>query len=241
MKTFVFLQLIITGALCPLFSQNPDTTLIDTFTDSRDGHLYKCVKIGTQIWMEENLAYIPNIGKAYQQNLMEMNGIRIRTQGEAKAGGNYPFGCFYDWGLANNDSLGNGKDVCPIGWHLPSDDEWKVLEIFLGMTESDANKMYYRTTGQVGKKLKSTSGWEDNDNGDNQSGFNAFPAGCRSENGTFENFGDGAFFWLSSSGSESKACYRYIYASPENNIGGVYRYSSTSFKTSSFSVRCIKD
>jgi uncharacterized protein (TIGR02145 family) len=242
MKAFIILQLIITGSLCSLFSQNPDSSLYSTFIDSRDSHLYISVKIGTQVWMEENLVFIPKTGKVYQQSLTDKE-IRIKTQGEAMPGRDYPFGCLYDWDLANNDSLGNRKDICPIGWHLPSDYEWKILEMFLGMTESEVNNWGYRTTGQVSEKLKSTSGWEDNNNGDNRSGFNALPAGCRYGNGKYEHFGDGAFFWSSAIGSEDKAIHRYISASPQQDkySGGIFRYTSTSNKTSSYSVRCIRD
>jgi len=80
-----------------------------SFTDSRDGKVYKTVKIGTQTWMAENLAYKAGYGCwAYNNN----------DSNVAK------YGYLYDWKLA--------KTVCPAGWHLPSDAEWLALIKYLG-------------------------------------------------------------------------------------------------------------
>jgi len=67
------------------------------------------------------------------------------------------------------------KRACPPGWHLSSDEEWIALEVFLGMSESEAYSITYWRTGSVGKKMKSATGWKYDLNGDNTSGFNALP------------------------------------------------------------------
>jgi uncharacterized protein (TIGR02145 family) len=80
-----------------------------TFTDSRDSKVYKTVKIGTQIWMAENLAYKTN-GNIWAYNNDESNVVK--------------YGYLYDWTTA--------KKACPAGWHLPTDDEWTKLINYLG-------------------------------------------------------------------------------------------------------------
>jgi len=82
----------------------------ETFTDSRDGNVYKTVKIGNQFWMAENLAYMPISGNywAYDNNISNIS----------------VYGYLYDWNTACK--------VCPKGWHLPSDAEWSELSDSLG-------------------------------------------------------------------------------------------------------------
>jgi uncharacterized protein (TIGR02145 family) len=89
---------------------NENTDASTKFTDSRDGKVYKVVKIGTQIWMAENLAYKPNIGNCWAYDNKESN---VAT-----------YGYLYDWETANK--------ACPKGWHLPSDAEWTQLIDYLG-------------------------------------------------------------------------------------------------------------
>jgi uncharacterized protein (TIGR02145 family) len=91
-----------------------------TFTDSRDGKVYKTVKIGTQTWMAENLAYYDGTCCAYNNDDDKVNN----------------FGYLYTWKVATK--------VCPEGWHLPSDGEWAILEESLGLSERKAFKIGLR-------------------------------------------------------------------------------------------------
>jgi uncharacterized protein (TIGR02145 family) len=80
-----------------------------TLTDLRDKKTYKTVKIGTQIWMAENLGYKATSGcYAYENN---ENNAKI-------------YGYLYNWESA--------KKVCPSGWHLSSKDDWSALLTYLG-------------------------------------------------------------------------------------------------------------
>ena len=124
-KAMILLSLFLTLG-SSIYGQNSGT-----FTDRRDGELYKWVKIDNQIWMAENLRYASS-GSGYYDL--------------------HEYGRFYNWESA--------KKACPPEWHLPSDEEWKVLERFLGMTKSEINNESWveRESGKVGLKLKSKSG-----------------------------------------------------------------------------------
>jgi uncharacterized protein (TIGR02145 family) len=169
---------------------------IDIFTDIRDGKQYKCVKIGTQLWMAQNLAFKVN-GGCWAYNNDESNVEK--------------YGYLYDWEIA--------KKACPDGWHLPSDREWKQLEEHLGMSLLDTNKTGWR--GNIGEELKSKNGWFSGGNGSNSSGFNALPGGYRYSDGSFNNVGKNAYFWSSSAKGSEHAWFRELfYFSVE-----VFRYS----------------
>ena len=180
------------------------------FTDKRDDKKYKTIKIGNQIWMAENLAYIPSIGwnNAYDDNYENIKN----------------YGCLYDWPTACN--------AAPKGWHLPSDEEWKQLEISLGVIDDEIDKSgydYYRGNG-IGEKLKHTS-WD----GTNESGFNALPAGQHTDLfDTYNMLNTGTKFWTSTPVSD-EAWYREL----ESGKNGVLRNKTG--KGSGYSVRCIKD
>ncbi len=181
------------------------------FTDLRDGNRYKVVKIGSQIWMAENLRF------------KVLNGCWAYDDNEENA---KKYGYLYDWETACK--------VAPKGWHLPSDDEWKQLEIALGMSKTEADKEWLRGEG-IGAKLKSVSGWKYEGNGTNESGFNALPVGCCKINGSFNEDGYNANVWSSTPRGGEDAWYHSLGC----NYSGVGRYDG--FRTYGFSVRLIKD
>jgi len=191
------------------------------FIDPRDGTRYKTVKIGNQIWMAENLKYLPSVvgpGTGSETTsyyyVYGYNGTDVLA---AKATDNYKtYGVLYNWEAA--------KASCPKGWHLPSDTEYKILEMYLGMTQAQADATGWRGTDQ-GTKLK--------ENG--SSGFNALMSGYRNSDGSFSYIGSRTYFWSSSASSSSNAWSRVLYAS----YSTVYRYDIN--KAFGFSVRCLRD
>lgn len=200
--------------------------------DSRDSYSYKWITIGTQMWMVENLAYLPSVSSSYDGSYSDpyyyVYGYEGTSVSSAKATDNYTtYGVIYNWEAA--------KIACPTGWHLPSDDEWKILEKHLGMSHSDADDIGARYSGDVGKKLKSTSGWIHNGNGNNSSGFNVLPGGYRTDAGGFGLLGYGGNFWSSTEDAWSNAWFRnldyYDHAVARN--GNHRRYN--------LSVRCLKN
>jgi uncharacterized protein (TIGR02145 family) len=110
----------------------------DSFTDSRDGHLYKTVTIGTQIWMAENLAYLPEVNlpteSSETQSKYYVYDYYESSVSAAKDTENYiNYGVLYNWPAAVKS--------CPNGWHLPSDEEWTKLENYL--SQSNQSKVNF--------------------------------------------------------------------------------------------------
>ncbi len=181
-----------------------------TFVDSRDNKIYKTVKIGDQWWMAENLAFNAGSGCwAYGNN---ENNVAI-------------YGRLYTWDTALKS--------CPSGWHLPSNDEWKQLEMTIGMSQSEASDLYAR--GKVGSKLKSPIGWIINMVGTDDYGFYGLPGGMHDTDGSFNDIGERIYWWTSSQESSSGAWYRRLAYSTS------YIYLYPGKKAYGFSVRCIKD
>lgn len=204
-----------------------------TFTDSRDGNVYGWIKIGEQIWMAENLAYLPVVNQRQEESrtsplyyVYDYEGTDIV---EAKATSKYgEFGVLYNWPAA--------RIVAPEGWHVPTDEEWKELEIFLGMTSVDADKSgIYRWSGSVGNKLKATTGWSGDEEENNSSGFNALPAGERGTTNQFVEQGEKASFWTATEEDANKAYRRLL----EGSQPGVFRQDY--YKEFGYSVRCVRD
>jgi len=184
-----------------------------TFIDERDYQVYDWVRIGEQIWMAKNLNYV-TVSGSWCYDDQDTNCIT--------------YGRLYDWETA--------KQVCPDGWHLPIDYEWKKLEHQLGMRTKEIEKTGYRGTDEGGK-LKETglTHWRALNKGStNASGFSALPGGYRNSIGSFSSIGDCAFFWSSMKTSDSHAWCRIL----NYNYSDVVRYPFNTGK--GFSVRCIK-
>jgi uncharacterized protein (TIGR02145 family) len=128
------------------------------------------------------------------------------------------YGKLYNW-YAVSDPRG----LCPVGWHVPSDDEWTVLTNALGGANVAENKM------------KSKSGWKDNGNGNNSSSFSGLPGGFRSSFGDFNDVGRDGSWWSTSGSGPTNAWTRSLYC----NGGSPSRVSAS--KQGGFSVRCLRD
>lgn len=206
------------------------------FTDTRDNHEYQAVKISSQTWMAENLAYLPHVSPSYEQGGIWVYGYSGFDVNAASATENFrKYGCLYDWPTAISDNQGNGKDICPPGWHLPDDAEWKGLEQALGMDPMELDSVGWRFTGDVGNKLKFESGWDSDGNGSNSSSFSSKPAGYRYATGGFLGLGGFATYWTATTFDKESAIRRYLY----NTQTAIGRFND--FTTSGFSVRCLKD
>jgi len=148
------------------------------------------------------------------------------------------YGKLYNW-YAVDDSRG----LCPPGWLVPSDADWKQLEMYLGMSEQDANLSGSRGS-PVGGKLKSTRtdpdappGWKSPNTGaTNESGFSGFPGGFSDYFGTFSSIGYHGYWWSS---SEKQGWLSAFSRSLNSHHSDVYRKISD--MRDGLSVRCIRD
>ncbi len=174
--------------------------VVDTLVDERDGKVYKTVEIDGKVWMAENLNFVTSKSWCYagkEENCEE-------------------FGRLYFLDAAQN--------ACPAGWHLPSDDEWKELEMYLGMTELDANKNNSWRGTNEGEKLMS----------DTILGFNALLGGYRNPPANNMLKGLQAFFWTST------AVNGFGYMRQIRN-GSTKIFRRIRPRSWAFSVRCVKD
>lgn len=207
----------------------------DEITDTRDGKIYKTVKIGEQIWTAYNLAYLPMINCPDSNSSIiphyYVHGYKGMRLSEVVNTVNYKvFGVLYNWKAAIN--------ACPEGWHLPSDDEWKKLEIYLGMNQLEADSMSIRGSTE-GDKLKSadTRYWgATSTNPTNESGFSGLPGGTyRYDQCLFTPVERNGVFWTSTERGDDHAWGRLL----DNGGSRIFRGSPN--KKNGYSVRCIRD
>ena len=216
-----------------------EETTSGTFIDSRDGNEYNWVQIGNQVWMAENLAYLPRVNRVAAGSedaagsYYYVYGYDGTNVTDAKATDNYTtYGVLYNWTAAMNGEASSTTNpsgiqgVCPAGWHLPSDAEWTELTDYLGGTSVAGGKL--KETG--------TTHWASpNAGATNETGFTALPGGLRYNNGSFYNIGNHGYWWSAAENYAVSAWYRYMYY----NNSGVSRGNDN--KELGFSVRCLRD
>jgi uncharacterized protein (TIGR02145 family) len=226
----------------------------NTFVDSRDGKEYKTIKIGDQVWMAENLAYLPSVSPSSDGSETDPYYYVYDYQGTdvaaAKETDNYKtYGVLYNWPAAmagatsSNSNPSKVQGVCPAGWHLPSDAEWTQLGLFL-----IANGYNYDGTtsgNKIAKSMAAPNLWYkisntgvigDNLSLNNRSGFSALPGGYRGmPSGNFVSLGFNGAWWSCSENDNYTAWYRGL----SFNAVSVSRIAT--IKSQGFSVRCIKN
>lgn len=196
-----------------------------------EGNTYKTIKIGNQVWMAENLRTTKyNDGTTIPLIIDNTSWIGLSTPGY----------CWYNhdsetykatYGALYNqyavDALSNGgKNVCPTGWHVPTDLQWTTLTTYLGGESVAGGKL----------KEAGTTHWMGNTGGTNETGFTALPGGSRTPSiSAFNLVGIGGYWRSSTEFNTSNAWYRSI----TNNSSSVNRLSNT--KLFGFSVRCLMD
>ncbi|OYT15060.1 MAG: hypothetical protein B7C24_15050 [Bacteroidetes bacterium 4572_77] len=196
------------------------------------GQLYHTVQIGTQCWMEENL----NIGTRINgsQEMQANSSIEKYCYDDSEENCD-TYGGLYQWNELMQYATQEGvQGICPDGWHIPTDNEWKQMEMYLGMSQSEADNEGPRGTDE-GRKLKSTSGWNYDGNGTNSSGFSALPWSARYSDGEFGSLGISGYWWSSTEGSDSVSWSRRL----SNSNDQVFRWDYP--KTYGYSVRCLKN
>ena len=197
----------------------------DTVTDI-DGNSYKTVKIGTQVWMAENLKV------THYRNGEEISNVTINSDWANLSTGAWcvyendadyekTYGNLYNW-YAVNDA----RQLAPKGWHVPTDEEWNTLINYLGGVNVAGGNL----------KEAGTTHWKaPNEGAVNKVMFSALPGGCRGSSGTFLDVGDNGYWWSSTEIDPTNAWNRYLFCSN----GYVNSFYLT--KSSGYSVRCVKD
>jgi uncharacterized protein (TIGR02145 family) len=180
------------------------------FTDSRNGQKYRAVKVGGKTWMAENLKYQTENSWCYENDNSNCN----------------KYGRLYTWNAA--------KGACPTGWRLPSRADWDRLGQAVGGAREPDGDGTIDWKG-AGKKLKASSGWNEDGNGTDDYGFSALPGGLRLSDGDFGSAGNDGNWWAATERDASGAYYRAM------NYYGDYVYENAGNGEYSFSVRCVRD
>jgi uncharacterized protein (TIGR02145 family) len=226
MKTNVVL---ISAAVCLwIGSCEPEKTLpkySGTVKDN-DGNSYHTVLIGDQTWTAESLK-TTHFNDGSSIPLIENDNSWINSTKPAycwynnkDSAGKAIYGALYNWYTVNSEKL------CPIGWHIPTDEEWTALTNFLGGEEIAANKL----------KEAGTKHWKGSNSGaTNETFFTALPGGARDIDGQFYELGNSGAWWTSSPYSTNKALYRFMESSSGEVTTDFY------YRMAGLSVRCIKD
>jgi len=201
-----------------------------SLTDARDGMTYTTVTIGSQTWMSQNLAWLPAVfpvnDSQFDLPCYYVYGYNGRDVSLAKESQMYSlYGALYNFTAA--------ASACPSGWHLPSEEEWRVLEEYLGMSKEESGGRDWRGSGQIGPKVKSIAGWKEGTS-TNESGLTLLPGGCRGYEG-FQSETFCGYYWTSSA-SEGDNGWRRGFCGDDN---GVNRQDERRYF--GCSVRCIKD
>jgi uncharacterized protein (TIGR02145 family) len=209
-----------------------DEAVLKTFTGTVtdfDGNVYFIVTIGTQVWMAGNLKTVKfNDGSAIPLVTDKAAWNALTTPGYCwlnndEAANKVTYGALYNYYVVDPASNG-GKNVCPAGWHVPTDGQWTDMTTFLG--------------GEVGAggKIKETgtAHWQTPNTGaTNETGFTALPAGGRGYD--FGVTGTEANFWTSTEYETNSAWDRFISFSNSNVHTQYYG------KRNGISIRCLKD
>jgi len=198
------------------------------------------ITIGNQVWMVENLnvEFFQN-GDAIPEAQTEKEWYRAFENNE-------PAWCYYDNNPMNGDKYGklynwfaviDNRGLCPEGWHIPTKVDWDFLMEFLGGENI------------AGGKLKSVSGWDDEQHSEvstNESGFTALPGGCRSPSISglvFSGLERIGYWWSATKGYHNLAFYPFLihnFIGPGGNDGRVF-YMNDGGENCGFSVRCVRD
>ncbi|MFH1295682.1 MAG: fibrobacter succinogenes major paralogous domain-containing protein [Bacteroidota bacterium] len=221
-----------------------------TLTDV-DGNVYHTVQIGDQCWMRQNL----NTTR-YADGTPLVDGTGVGPvygdyttpywfNYDDSLNNSITYGKLYTWAAvmhgseSSNSNPSGVQGICPAGWHVPSDAEWMELEMFLGMSAGEANRvMEWRGTDEGGKlKETGTTRWQEPNTGaTNESGFTALPAGQRNDEGLFLGKQYAGFYHTSTEyqGTSSSAS-RFL----SWDMSMIWRDFGP--KNFAFSIRCLKD
>lgn len=230
-KVDLLLSLSLAGFLMMIYGCEKEDHPQEQMVDSRDGNVYQVISIGKQVWMAENLKYLPAVTAPQEGSrtlpYYYVYGYDGTNVNEAKTTKNYrTYGVLYNWPAAIN--------ACPTGWHLPSYDEWRDLIHFLGGIEVAGEKLKEKGHTHWNRlpKIEAT----------NESGFTALPGGHRLQEGEFLYMGEDTGWWSTIEGEdmyEKGENYHSWFISVDSWTPRVYILPL--FKDFGNSVRCLRN
>jgi len=226
-----------------IFEINDECQLSGGTVTDIDGNVYDAILIGNQLWMSENLKVTHYNNGDVIPNITNNGDWGSYDEGQYGVYDNDPslaelYGNLYNWAVVDDE-----RGICPEGWHVPSDEEFKTLEMYLGMSQSEADGMDWRGTNEGSKLAGNANLWNNGNLEINPefgtSGFTSIPSGYRSSsnssNGFYNNVGNYTYFWSSTEYSSTTALHRSLFY----NTTTVKRWDYG--KKNGFPVRCLED
>ena len=207
-------------------------TLVDV-----DGNSYKTVKIGDQWWMTENLRVSRFSDGSVLQFIHGTDSDSVWNSTDSAAYSvinDTLYGKLYNFAAVTNTE----HNLAPDGWHIATDEDWKVLEQNLGMTLAESNALGFRGVDEAELLVtKNSVGWPEAGVlfGEDKFAFNAKPGGCRLFNGLLSDQSNMAFWWTATHAGNEEGWYRYI----DSNDKRIFRQHT--FAHYGMSVRCVKN
>jgi uncharacterized protein (TIGR02145 family) len=223
---------------------------IGTFTDERDGNVYKTITLPTgETFLAENYRYLPFVNKIEDRSGSEARcyvyGYDGNDVNEAKATEKYgTYGVYYNWEAVETLEV-------PEGWHVATPEEWDALSLYSGMTEEE---IALEEVPEKGNVLKSTTGWEEDTNGTDDFGFNILAAGAydvdyvKDADGNYIQHPDGSFAEAAS--FVAQGVYAVFYLSTDDygetkrqysGDGAVTQYNWYFDAQKGYNIRLVKD
>ena len=206
----------------------------ETPTVTYESVIYNTVLVGNQCWLKENLNYQTGNSWCYEDN--PDNCVT--------------YGRLYDWETIMNGHESSNtipsevQGICLDGWHIPSDEEWKILEgnadTWYGVGDAIWDKLGYRGLN-VGKRLKTTNGWYSTIYpGVDKFGFSALPGGYLTPSGQFNSITVGGHWWTATEYNSSDGSSRFLVGNGYNSIDDLSDRDNFD-KEFGFSIRCLRD
>lgn len=193
----------------------------DDWIDTRDDQIYGTIQLGDQVWMTDNMNYGTRIDGVYNP---DKNGyVEKYCYNDDEFNCDY-YGGLYQWDeMMQYSTYESSQGICPSGWHIPSDGEWKELEMYMGMSRTSADSINaWRGTYEAFYLY--------------EAGFiSTFPGRCYYDNGEFHYIDTYIYLW-SSTQYDAETAYERVMGSPYSVI-----WRSAFYKEDGYSVRCVKD
>jgi uncharacterized protein (TIGR02145 family) len=226
-NTMYFVRAYVTNSIETNYGEEVRfTTFNDSISDIEDNYYYT-IQIGTQEWMAENLRstklndggqLIPS--PASPAHWLALSDTTIYRWPNDNIAYKERYGALYNW-----KTVETGK-LCPVGWHVPSNNEWEILTHYLGGASIAGGKL--KTVGSID--------WNNPNLGaTNEVGFTALPAGYITSGGSPFSFKNTGIWWSTSSALPSMAWFRSVRY--DNEVITKNYYS----KKGGLSIRCVKD